>query len=89
MSLDCARSHISKTGLGSIIAVAALEILSFGQLCDLVGHYIVLLVLGIAGNLEDNVGKLSCNLAGLVAKIYLFAVVDGATGCCSFCWFQN
>jgi len=36
-------------------------------------------VLGIAGNLElDDVGKLSCNLAGLVvAKIYLFAVFDG------------
>jgi len=30
-------------------------------------------VLGIAGNLElDDVGKLSCNLAGLVAKNYLF-----------------
>ena len=49
----------------------------------------MLLVLGIAGNLEDNIGKLSCNLAGLVAKIYLFAVVDGAMGCCSSCWFQN
>ena len=44
----------------------------------------MLLVLGIAGNLEDDViKKLSCNLAGLVAKIYLFAVVDGAIGCCS------
>ena len=29
---------------------------------------IMLLVLGIAGNLEDHVGKLSCSLAGLVAS---------------------
>ena len=47
----------------------------------------IIVLLGIAGNLEDDVGKLSFNLAGLVDKIYMFGVVDGAIGCCSSCWF--
>ena len=31
-------------------------------------------------NLENDVSKLYCNLAGLVSKVYLSAVVDGAVG---------